>query len=148
MRIVLFAMASVVAMMPCTALLDFGADPGAGRPHQTWSLALVLWAAAEIAVTPLEHCRSSSARNSLVAYSFGALPERGFDHRPKSSAFQLTHRNWYGLTSQTSRHAAAERPPRLSTRQNRRRPPSNARIHEDGADHRAGLPAPKHIVPS
>ena len=50
--IVLFAMGSVVAMMPCTALLDFGADPGAGRPRQTWSLALVLWAAAEIAVTP------------------------------------------------------------------------------------------------
>jgi len=33
-------------------LLDFGADPGSGKPQQKWSLGLILWAAAEIAVTP------------------------------------------------------------------------------------------------
>jgi hypothetical protein len=47
----LFAIASVVVLVPCTMLLDFGADPSPGRPRQTWSLFLVLWAAAEIAVT-------------------------------------------------------------------------------------------------
>jgi hypothetical protein len=50
--VVLFAMGSVATLGPCTMLLDFGSDSGPGRPHQTWGLGLVLWAVAEIAVTP------------------------------------------------------------------------------------------------
>ena len=53
MWVVVFAIGSVVALGPCTMLLEFGSDPGAGRPRQTWSLCLVLWAVAEIAVTPV-----------------------------------------------------------------------------------------------
>ena len=49
--VMVFAAASVTALGPCVRLLDFGADSGP-RPRQTWSLFLVLWAAAEIAVTP------------------------------------------------------------------------------------------------
>jgi hypothetical protein len=50
--IVLFAIGAVVALPPCTMLLEFGGDPGPGRPSQTWSIGLVLWAAGEIAMTP------------------------------------------------------------------------------------------------
>ena len=73
MWIVLFAMGSVVAMMPCTALLDFGADPGAGRPRQTWSLALVVWAAAEIAVTPFVIGRNLDRVVPPTAWRAGAF---------------------------------------------------------------------------
>jgi hypothetical protein len=50
--VVVFALGSVAALGPCTMLLEFGSDPRPGRAHQTWSLGLVLWAVAEIAVTP------------------------------------------------------------------------------------------------
>lgn len=49
--ILLFAVAVVVVTGPCMMLLDYGLDTVPGQ-KQSWSLLLVLWAAAELLATP------------------------------------------------------------------------------------------------